>query len=326
MEIDELLTKRPVLVTGGAGFIGSHLVDALMRSEVEVHVLDNLSSGNLENIKPWLKHPKFKFMRGDLLNPADVIKAVKGVGAVFHLAANPEVRLSSISPEVHFEQNLLATYNLLESIRKESGIEYVVFTSSSTVYGDASKIPTPEDYSPLEPISVYGASKLASESLICAYAHNYGFNAIIYRLANVIGTRSRHGVIYDFVRKIRENPQKLEILGDGTQSKSYLYVDDCIEGIILGYRSQRARLEVYNLGSSDWVSVATIARIVVEEMGLKDVSLQFTGGVEGGRGWKGDVKYMLLDTKKIRSLGWRPKLNSVEAVRKTVREILRESQ
>jgi len=313
------------LVTGGAGFIGSSLVDALMSRGAEVHVLDNLSSGSLENLEQWSTHPSLKFIRGDLLDQAETNRAVQSCETVFHLAANPEVRLSSVAPDIHFKQNVVATYSLLEAIRRSGQPESLAFTSSSTVYGDAGKIPTPEDYAPLEPISIYGASKLASEALISAYAHTYGFRALIYRLANIIGPRSRHGVICDFVRKLKENPRELEILGDGTQAKSYLYIDDCVEAILLSIQKTGGPFDVFNLGSEDWVDVNTIAKIVVHEMGLEDVAFRFTGGVDGGRGWKGDVKYMLLAIDKLKSLGWKPRFNSAEAVRVTAKAVLKES-
>jgi len=317
---------KRVLVTGGAGFIGSHLVDKLMEKEACVRIFDNLSSGSLENVGRWLNNRGFEFLKGDLLDKQDTQKAVENCEVVFHLAANPEVRLSSVSPDIHFEQNVVATYNLLEAARKSGTAESFVFTSSSTVYGEASKIPTPEDYSPLEPISVYGASKMASEALITAYAHTYGFNAIIYRLANIIGPRSGHGVIPDFIEKLRRNPHELEILGDGTQAKSYLHVDDCVEAMLFGYTKTSRRVEVYNLGSDDRIDVNSIAHIVVEEMGLKNVTFRYTGGVDGGRGWKGDVKHMLLAVDRLKSLGWKPKLNSIEAVTKTVKGMLKENR
>ena len=323
MSIEEALNGRLVLVTGGAGFIGSHLVDALMMKGAAVRVIDNLSNGALENISRWLRRSSFEFIKGDLLNKDDLEKATEKCEVIFHLAANPEVRIGSSMPEIHFEQNVVATYRLLEALRRSESVESFVFTSSSTVYGDASEIPTPEDYGPLKPISIYGASKLASEALISSFAYTYGFKAVIYRLANIIGSRSRHGVIYDFIRKLRKNPEELEILGDGTQRKSYLYIDDCISAMLTALKKSRGKAEIFNVGSEDWVDVETIAEIVVEEMGLKDVSFRFTGGIDGGRGWKGDVKYMLLSIEKLKTLGWKPKLNSAEAVRKTAREILK---
>jgi len=323
MNSNESMNGRVVLVTGGAGFIGSHMVDALMTEGAAVRVIDNLSSGTLENIKRWLKDPSFKFIKGDLLNEKDLKNAVDECEVVLHLAANPEVRIGSSSPKIHFEQNVLSTYRLLEAFRRSENLDLFVFTSSSTVYGDASVIPTPEDYGPLKPVSVYGASKLASEALISSFAYTFGFRAIVCRLANVIGPRSRHGVIYDFIRKLRSNPRELEILGDGTQTKSYLYIDDLVSSIFAILKKTRGKVEIFNVGSEDWVNVKEIAQIVTEEMGLKDVSFHFTGGVDGGRGWKGDVKYMLLSIEKLKALGWKPRFNSAEAVRKTVREILK---
>jgi len=320
----ESARENRVLVTGGAGFIGSHLVDKLMGKKNRTRIFDNLSNGTTENFKRWTGNRGFEFVEGDLLDRQSTERAVEGCEAIFHLAANPEVRLSSVSPGIHFEQNVVATYNLLEAARKSGGIESFTFTSSSTVYGDATEIPTPEDYAPLEPISVYGASKLASEALITAYAHTYGFSVVIYRLANIIGSRSGHGVIHDFIEKLRCNPRELEILGDGTQAKSYLHVSDCVEAMLLGCAKGGRRVEVYNLGSDDRVDVGFIARAVVEGMGLGDVTFRFTGGINGGRGWKGDVKQMLLAVDRIESLGWKPKLNSSEAVTKTVKELLRE--
>jgi UDP-glucose 4-epimerase len=321
---EESIGRKHVLVTGGAGFIGSHLTDKLMENKARARVFDNLSSGSQENVRRWLDNSEFDFLKGDLLNKKDTKRAVENCEVVFHLAANPEVRLSSVSPNVHFEQNIVATNNLLEAVRKSGSAKSFVFTSSSTVYGEASQIPTPENYVPLEPISVYGASKMASEALIMAYAHTYGFNTVIYRLANIIGPRSKHGVIHDFIEKLRFNPHELEILGDGTQAKSYLYVDDCVEAILFGFMKSSHRVEAFNLGSEDQINVNSIAQIVVEEMDLKNVTFRYTGGVDGGRGWKGDVKHMLLAVDRLKTLGWRPKLNSVEAVTKTVKGMLKE--
>ena len=195
-------------------------------------------------------------------------------------------------------------------------------TSSSTVYGDATQIPTPEDYAPLKPISIYGASKLASEALITAYSYTYGFKAKILRLANIIGPKSKRGVIYDFIMKLKNDSTKLEIRGDGNQSKSYLYVNDCIEAMLINLKKSSNRVEIYNLGSTDKISVIKIAEIVREAMGHHKARLKLTGGVEGGRGWKGDVKLMQLDCRKLISRGWKPLYTSEEAVTRTVRDLL----
>ncbi len=315
---------KRVFITGGAGFIGSHLVDRLCGNNVEVVVFDNLSSGSLENIKRWLNSSSFNFVHGDLLNPKEISDSLHGCETIFHLAANPEVRVGSKNPKVHYEQNVVATFNLLEAIRKVDDVETLIFTSSSTVYGEPDKIPTPEDYGPLKPISIYGASKLASEALITSYAHTYGFKAIIYRLANIVGSRTQHGVIYDFINKLMGNPKRLEILGDGTQTKSYSDVEDCIDAILTGASRCQGKTEIYNVGSEDQVNVKEIADIICEEMGLNNVDYVYTGGVDGGRGWKGDVKFMLLSVEKIKRLGWKPKLNSRQAVIKTVKALLRQ--
>ena len=257
----------------------------------------------------------------DLLDKDALDGAIKGCDEVYHLAANPEVNAKNASPEDHFRQNIEATFNLLEAMRRSGEQKFIAFTSSSTVYGEAETIPTRENYGPLVPISPYGASKLACEALLTAYASMYGFRAIIYRLANVVGPRSNHGVIYDFVHKLRDSPGELEVLGDGSQSKSYLYVDDCISGIMKGIERGN-RVDIYNIGSWDRTNVLEIAETVKDEMGLSGAKIRLTGGVDGGRGWKGDVKIMQLDMQELKSVGWTPKYESAEAVKLTVRSVI----
>jgi UDP-glucose 4-epimerase len=307
-----------IMVTGGAGFIGSHIVDRLIKEGNEVIVYDNLSSGKIEFIEHHMENRNFKFIKADLLDFEKLKSSVEDVELIYHVAANPDVKLGAEDTKVHFEQNVRATYNLLEVMRIKD-IEDIVFTSTSTVYGEATKIPTPEDYGPLVPISLYGASKLAAEAFITSYAHTFGMRAVIYRFANIVGPRSTHGVIYDFIMKLRNNPRELEILGDGTQTKSYLYVEDCVDAIIFGYEHRKEDVEIFNIGSEDWINVRKIADIVVEEMGLKGVRYRFTGGK---RGWKGDVPKMLLSIEKIKGYGWRPKHNSEESVRLTARYLI----
>lgn len=312
---------KKILVTGGAGFIGSYIVDVLMASGASVVVFDNLSVGKRKNIKKWLHNPSFTLIVGDLLKFKEIEKAVDPCELVFHLAANPEVRLGVEDPRIHFEQNIVATYNLLEAMRKSKEAKTIVFTSSSAVYGDATSLPTTENYGPLMPISLYGASKLAGESLIYSYCHTFDMQAVVYRFANIVGPRSRHGVIYDFIQKLRANPRELEILGDGTQTKSFLLIDDCVEGLLFGLEHLHNQFELFNIGSEDRISVKEVAEIVIDELGLRDVKLKFTGGVNGGRGWKGDVKHSFLSIDKIKSLGWKPKHNSRESVRLATRMI-----
>ena len=307
-----------IMVTGGAGFIGSHIVDRLMKEGNEVVVYDNLSSGKMEFIEHHMNNEKITFIKADLLNFEKLRESVKDIDIIYHVAANPDVKLGAQDTKVHFEQNVKATYNLLEAMRIND-VEDIIFTSTSTVYGEANVIPTPEDYGPLVPISLYGASKLAAEAFIMSYSHTFGMKAVIYRFANIVGPRSTHGVIYDFIMKLKRNPKELEILGDGTQTKSYLYVEDCVDAIMFGYENRRNDVEIFNIGSEDWINVRRIADIVVEEMGLKNVSYRFTGGK---RGWKGDVPKMLLSIEKIKDYGWRPKHNSEESVRLTARYLI----
>ncbi len=308
------------MVTGGAGFIGSHIVDRLMSEGHEVVVYDNLSSGKREFVEHHIGKENFRFVHADLLDFETLNREMQGVDLVYHVAANPDVRLGASDTKVHMEQNVLATYNVLEAMRLND-VRDIVFTSTSTVYGEAKKIPTPEDYGPLIPISLYGASKLGAEAFITSYAHTFDMRAVIYRFANIVGPRGTHGVIYDFIMKLKKNPRELEILGDGTQTKSYLYVEDCVDAIIYGYENRKEDVEIFNIGSEDWVNVKKIADIVIEEMGLSNVAYRFTGGK---RGWKGDVPKMLLSIERIKSYGWNPKRGSEESVRLTARHLIRE--
>jgi UDP-glucose 4-epimerase len=212
----------------------------------------------------------------------------------------------------------MATFRVLEAMRDGSASE-IFFTSTSTVYGDAMVLPTPEDYTPLEPISVYGASKLACEALIASYCHTYGMKAWVYRFANIIGSRSGHGVLHDFIGKLRKNPCRIEILGDGTQSKSYLLVDECVDAMLFAAEYAKDRYNVFNIGSEDWVNVTTIAQIVCEELGLRNVTYHYTGG---SRGWVGDVPKMQLAIDRIKRLGWSPKRGSCESVHDAVRAMI----
>lgn len=316
-----------VLVTGGAGFIGSHLVDQLMMMNYEVTVFDDLSSGSLRNIESWLSNERFRFVECDLKDLQNVKKVAGDVELVFHFAANPEVRVGETYPSIHFEKNLAVTFQLLEALRRETSVRAIVFASTSTIYGEATILPTPEDYGPLVPISTYGASKLGCEALISAYAYTFDLRSLILRLANVVGPRASSGVVIDFIQKLKADPSRLEILGDGTQKKSYLYVDDCIDAIFCAtenFLNGNERVDVYNVGSSDYITVMKIAQIVVEEMGLRNPDFIFSGGVNGGRGWRGDVKTMLLSVDKLLRLGWKPRYGSEDAVRMTVRKLVKE--
>jgi len=288
-----------------------------------VKCIDNFSSGRKEFISDSMDRG-LELVKGDLLNRADIINALKGCDMVFHLAANPDVRLGVENTNVHLEQNIIATYNLLEEMRK-AGVKKIGFTSSSTVYGEAKQIPTPENYGPLIPISLYGASKLAAEGLVSAYCHTFDMQSVIYRFANVVGPRSTHGVTYDFIRKLRDDPGTLEILGDGSQKKSYLYISDCIDAMLFGMEKNKEKVEMLNIGSEDWTDVRKIADIVSDEMGLSP-EYRFTGGVDGGRGWKGDVKVMRLSINKLENMEWKPRYGSEESLRMTARWLINRSK
>jgi len=316
-----MLKNRSILVTGGAGFIGSHLVERLLLDN-EVTVLDNFSSGRIEFLEPYRDIPDFHLLTGDLMNPQILDNAVSGKDFIFHLAANPDVKRGSEDTHVHLEQNVLATYNLLEAMRKND-VRQMAFTSTSTVYGEAAQVPTPEDYGPLLPISLYGASKLSCEALISSYCHTFQMQSWIYRFANIVGERGTHGVLVDFIRKLRENSGKLEILGSGKQRKSYLEVKDCIRAMIHAVEHSSGEVNVFNIGSEDSVDVTEIADIVVGQMGLDGVEYNYTGGIDG-RGWRGDVKLMLLSIEKIKRLGWSPELGSARALEVAVRALLKD--
>jgi UDP-glucose 4-epimerase len=311
------------LVTGGAGFIGSHVTDRLIEEGNKVKVLDNLSAGSLLNLSSHKDNKNFHFIKKDLNDSESLKETLKDVKTVFHIAADPEVKTGFEHPQISYKENIENTFYLLEQIRK-SDVENILFTSSSTIYGEPDTIPTPESYGPLIPISPYGASKLACEALISSYCHTYGLNGLVFRLANVIGSRSNHGVLWDFLNKLRHDNKKLEVLGDGKQSKSYLHINDCIDCFFFCLTINKKQLEIFNVGNEDWVDVINIAKIVCNTMNLKDVDLVTTGGVDNGRGWIGDVKKMRLDISKLEKLGWRPELSSVEAVKLASEEIFNE--
>jgi UDP-glucose 4-epimerase len=312
-------TKNRIFVTGGAGFIGSCLVDRLVEKGNIITVFDNLSSGKIEFIEEHLENPDFKLIEGDLLDNIEIERACRDTDLVFHVAANPDVRLGASDTKVHFDQNILATYNLLEAMRKNN-IRKIAFTSTSTVYGEANIIPTPENYGPLVPISLYGASKLACEALITSYSHTFDMQAWIFRFANIVGSRSTHGITVDFIRKLRENPSLLEILGDGKQEKSYLHVSECVDAILFAIEKSKEDVNIFNIGSEDTISATKIAETIVEEMELSDVSFAYTGGK---RGWKGDVPKMRLGIEKLKEIGWKPIYSSEKSVRETARALIK---
>jgi len=305
------LTGRNVVVTGGSGFIGSHLVEQLV-SDNHITVVDDFSTG----VEEWV-HPESTTVTGDLTDPDVVAESITAeTDLVIHLAASK--RVNTDRPRQQFTDNSDITYNILERMA-EVGVDRLAFTSSSTVYGEAPQ-PTPEDYAPLEPISIYGATKLAEESLISTYAHSHGIQSWVFRFANIVGPRLKGAVIPDFIEKLRADPERLTILGDGRQEKSYLHIDECIAAMRYVVEHADDEFNVYNLGTRTTTSVTRIADIVSEELGL-DPAYEYTGG---DRGWVGDVPKMCLSIDKLADLGWTPDQSSDEAVRQSARELIHE--
>lgn len=306
------LRDQRICITGGGGFIGSHLADRLV-AQNEIIVVDDFSNGRRE----WVPDAA-TVIEGDLADPAVVSEAIDTeTTVVIHCAADKAV--DADDPNEQFRSNTRLTTTVLERMQTV-GCDRIAFTSSSTVYGEAPR-PTPEDFAPLEPISMYGAAKLAEESLVSVYAHSHEIQAWMFRFANIVGPRLQVGaVIPDFIQKLREDPSELEILGDGRQEKSYMYIDDCIEAMCYVIEHANEPLNTYNLGTRTTTSVRAIADIVAEEMGI-DPEYRFTGG---DRGWVGDVPRMRLSIDKLSELGWDPDRSSDDAVRKTVRELLTE--
>jgi len=307
-----------IFVTGGAGFIGSHLADTLLEKNHSVTVYDNLSSGKKEFLEKSSNYDNYRFIKGDLLDLDQLKNDMKNHDVIFHIAANPYVRLGEKQTRLDLDQGAIVTYNVLESMRLNN-IKKIVFSSSSVVYAETPPIKIPENYGPTLPISLYGAGKLASEGLISSFCGTFDFQAWIFRFANIVGIRGTHGVIVDFIDKLRKNPNQLEILGDGHQKKPYVHVKELVDGIIYGYQHSNEKINLFNIGVDSNTTVTKIAEMVVEEMKLTNVKFNYTGGK---RGWAGDVPRFQLATEKMRKLGWEAKLTSDEAVRKAIRETL----
>ncbi|OYR78344.1 NAD-dependent epimerase/dehydratase family protein [Halorubrum ezzemoulense] len=306
------LSNATVLVTGGAGLVGSHLAATLHDAGTTVRVADDLSKGTRERVPADVT-----FTEADLTDRDDVDRVMTAdLDMVFHLAAYTDTNFDD--DRKLFEENTEMTYNLLEAMR-DAGVENFAFTSSSTVYGEAPR-PTPEDYAPLEPISIYGSSKLADEGLISTYAHSYGIQSWVFRFANIVGPYQRGNVVPDFIEKLTDDPTELEILGDGRQEKSYMYVSECVSAMQYVVEHADEPLNIYNLGTKTTTSVTDIADIVSDELGV-DPEYTYTGG---DRGWTGDVPKMRLSIEKLAALGWEPARSSDEAVRQGAQDLIAE--
>jgi UDP-glucose 4-epimerase len=309
-----------VLVTGGAGFIGSHLIDRLIERGDEVHVADNLSSGRIEFIADNIESGAVIHHNIDLCDLSATIDCMKGIDFVFHLAANADIRLGIAITDTDLKHGTIATYNVLEAMRL-CGVKRIAFSSSSVVYGEGAPMPTPENYGPTIPISLYGAAKLGAEGLIGSWVGTFGLQAWVFRFANIIGERGTHGVIFDFIHKLIADPSRLEVLGNGLQEKSYMEVKECVDSILHVIEVTNEPFNLCNLGSDDTISVRRIAEIVVAETGCTGASIEYTGG---DRGWAGDIPRAMLAIDRLRGLGCVPTYNSEDAVRHTVRALIEE--
>jgi UDP-glucose 4-epimerase len=308
-----------ILVTGAAGFIASNLIPRLLGRGDEVVGVDNFFLGKRAYVSG---HANFEFHEIDLLNLDRLAALMNGFKPerVWHLAANSDISYGTQYTDFDLKGGTIVTYNVLEAMRR-AAVKEIVFSSSGAVYGEPTIMPTPEDYGPILPISLYAASKAACEALITAYAHNYDMYAWIYRFGNIVGPNPTHGVIHDFVLRLREERTRLVVLGDGSQAKPYVYVEDCLDGMEFGVENAKEHVNYYNLAVDDQTSVREITDWAIEAMGIDRDAIDVQYG-DSPRGWRGDVPYVKLDTRKMTALGWRPKLSSNEAVRRTIAEVV----
>ncbi|HJV21894.1 MAG TPA: NAD-dependent epimerase/dehydratase family protein [Holophagaceae bacterium] len=313
-----------ILVTGSAGFIATNLIPRLLAEGHEVLGLDNFFLGKRAYLAPFRGAAGFTFLERDLLELEGLVGVFESFkpDRVWHLAANSDISFGTKYTDFDLKGGTLVTYNVLEAMRR-CGTPEIVFSSSGAIYGEPTVHPTPEHYGPISPISLYAASKLACEGLISAYSFNYDIRAWVFRFGNIVGPNPTHGVIHDFVIRLLKDPTRLDILGDGTQTKPYVDVDDCLDGMMFGQAHARERFNCYNLAVEDGTSVTEIARCVLEAMGLNPerVELSYSGG---SRGWKGDVPFVNLDTTRMKRLGWAPKLNSLQAVQRCAEATVRQ--
>jgi UDP-glucose 4-epimerase len=309
-----------VVVIGGAGFIGSHAVRKLLEKDVvSVTVYDNFSSGTESHLAE-IRDSRFLVVRGDVKELDLLTETLKSADQVWHFASNPDIAKAMSEPDVDFWEGTYLTNNVVEAMRRV-GVKELIYASGSGVYGDTGLVETAETYSPMRPISTYGASKLAGEALICAYCHMFGLRARVYRFANVVGPKQTHGVGFDFIRRLKQDPSRLQILGDGTQSKSYVHVEDVLGAIFHTASFALQPFDVYNVATGDYISVTEIADLAVELMGLSGVIYDYSGG---DRGWKGDVPVVRFDLSKIYTTGWKSRLNSKEALRSAMLDMKKE--
>jgi UDP-glucose 4-epimerase len=309
-------------IVGGAGFIGSHFTDHLLAETAvrAVTLFDNFSSGREWHFEKHLLDPRFAVVRGDVKDLDALTKAMSGHDTVIHLASNPDIARAATEPDIDFREGTHLSSNVVEAMRRSSTTN-ILYASGSGIYGDLGELEIGEDHGPIVPVSTYGASKLAGEALISSYCHMFEFSGRVFRFGNVVGPRQTHGVGFDFLRLLLKNPEKLRILGDGTQSKSYIHVRDVISAVLMAAQRSPQRFAAYNVATGDYITVTEIARLAAECAGLNPdrVELEYTGG---NRGWKGDVPIVRLNTDRIRSLGWTCGLNTKEALRQSMLAML----
>jgi UDP-glucose 4-epimerase len=317
-------TQRYFLV-GGAGFIGGHFVDRLIAQRAQVTVYDNFSSGREWHLEGHLGSPLLRVVRGDASDLPILSAAMENHDVVIHLASNPDIARAATEPAIDFDQGTYLTHNVVEAMRM-TGTRQILYASGSGVYGDLGELEAQEDYGPMVPISTYGASKLAGEALISAYCHMFGLHGCVYRFANVVGERQTHGVGFDFLRQLQATPKRLRILGDGTQSKSYIHVSDVIDAVLLAAGVPGGqRFRTYNVATGDYITVREIAELAVECMGLPSGGTEFVFA-GGDRGWAGDVPIVRLDTSRIRTLGWANRMTTREALESSMQGMLADAR
>jgi UDP-glucose 4-epimerase len=312
--------NKKVLVFGGAGFIGSHLCEQLIRKGAAVTVFDNLQTGRTANLAKILKHPRFRFVEAEVRDRKMVNKTIPGHDIIFHFCDDSDIRSAAEHPDSYVEQNIMGLFYVLEAMRK-NGIRSILFPSSTTVFGELTKPPASESYGPLKPLNLYGGAKLAAEGLISGWAHTYDFQAIVFRFVGIIGGRMDHGVVHDFVRKLQKDPSQLEILGDGSQKRSFVLVDDCVEGMLFAMAKVKRNYSLVHIGNVDDISIKRTAGVITDVMKLKRTRFSYTGGKVG---WKGDVTSNFIRTETLTALGWKPRHSSREAVHEAASRLAQE--
>jgi len=308
--------KKKFVITGGAGFIGSNFAKRLLEYSYNVTVFDTTKKREAKRLSSIID--KIEYRTINLQNLNQLKQKLKNFDVVAHFSASADIELGRTNTEMDLKNGIIATYNILEAMRI-NGLKKIIFPSSSAIYGNFSKIPTPEDSGLLFPTSLYGATKLSAEALISAYCHLFKMKAWIFRFGNIVGPDMTRGVIKDFINKLKKNPRKLKILGDGLQQKDFIYIDDCLNGILFAFKKSNDRVNVFNLSTGKTTSVNKIAKMIVEQMNLKNVKFTYTGGKSG---WPGDAPIVHYDISKIKKLGWKPKLSSDAAVKVAIKHMI----